>query len=329
MDQQLARALVAAAIQAPSVHNTQPWRFVAREDRLEVWADPARRLPILDPSGRALHLSCGAALALAEVYAGAHAVGCTLRPFPTAGEPDHLADLVLDGPEGAPQDRDLAEALPVRRTDRRPFDPRPVPAELLSALARAAEHAGCWLKVVESVDDRATVAVALARAEEALAAEPTYRDELAAWTGRDEESGDGLPASATSGPAASERGSSFRLRDFTAGIEQTPADEGGAELPPPAEHPAIVVVGTAADDPSSWLTAGRAVGRLLLTATARGLACSPMTQALEVADTRARLARDLGLVGHPQMVLRVGYPGGPPQQGGARRRAVDDVLTFA
>jgi hypothetical protein len=88
------------------------------------------------------------------------------------------------------------------------------------------------------------------------------------------------------------------------------------------------VIGTAADDPASWLAAGQATARLLLTATVHGLAASPMTQALEVQDTRARLASDLGLVGHPQMVLRLGpaAPGSTAAVGHANRRPVAEVL---
>lgn len=331
MDQDLARAMVAAATQAPSVHNTQPWRFVSRDGRLEVWADPARRLPVLDPAGRALHLSCGAAIAMAEVYAGAHGVGCAVQTLPDPSRPDHLADLVVADEGQAPREAELAAAITRRHTDRRPFDPRPVPDELVRALAQSVERAGCWLKVVSSVDDKATLAVTLARADEQLTADPDYRAELAAWTGRDESATDGLPAGALAGPAPAARGSSFRLRDFAAGsgTEDSGSAAPLADTPPTAEHPLVVVIGTSEDEPVDWLTAGRGVGRLLLTAAASGLACSPMTQALEVEDTRARLTRDLGLLGHPQMVLRVGFPGGPPERAGTRRRPVEDVLTLA
>ena len=53
--------LVAAAARAPSVHNTQPWRFRAGPDAVELWTDPRRKLRA-DPSGREMLISCGAAL---------------------------------------------------------------------------------------------------------------------------------------------------------------------------------------------------------------------------------------------------------------------------
>ena len=46
---------------APSLHNSQPWRFAMRGDTVQVRADPRRTLAVADPTGWALRLSCGAA----------------------------------------------------------------------------------------------------------------------------------------------------------------------------------------------------------------------------------------------------------------------------
>ncbi|SDO60757.1 nitroreductase family protein [Lentzea jiangxiensis] len=59
--EQIEKALVAASL-APSVHNTQPWRFEVRRDRIELHPDPGRKLAATDPENRELRLSCGAAL---------------------------------------------------------------------------------------------------------------------------------------------------------------------------------------------------------------------------------------------------------------------------
>ena len=42
------------AILAPSSHNTQPWRLALSDNRIELYADRARRLPVIDPEDREL-----------------------------------------------------------------------------------------------------------------------------------------------------------------------------------------------------------------------------------------------------------------------------------
>jgi len=325
MDDHLVRHVVAAATRAPSTHNTQPWRFVATGDGVQLWADRSRALPVVDPAGRALHLSCGAALLLGELAARARGVGCTTVLLPDRAEPDHLGDWRLGAASTASaDDLRLASAIAARHTDRRPFDARPVPAELVHRLAAAVRSEGCWLSAVDDPDGAASVAVALAHADEALRADEAYLEELRRWTGREPGAPDGIPGGAAIDPAT--RASTYRLRDLDPARSGAAAHQ-PADLPPPAEHPLVVVLGTDADAPLDWLRAGRALGRLLLTAVAEGLAASPMTQALDVAGCRARLTRDLGLVGHPQMILRVGYPGpaaSPAAVSG--RRPVEDVL---
>ena len=58
---------VSHGVRAPSIHNTQPWRWRYRHGVLDLFADRTRQLPALDPDGRSLLLSCGAALELARL----------------------------------------------------------------------------------------------------------------------------------------------------------------------------------------------------------------------------------------------------------------------
>ncbi|MZE77235.1 hypothetical protein GTY57_09470, partial [Streptomyces sp. SID5475] len=56
--------LISASVAAPSMYNTQPWRYRLDTDTatVEIRAAAERALRHADPVGRALHVSVGAAL---------------------------------------------------------------------------------------------------------------------------------------------------------------------------------------------------------------------------------------------------------------------------
>src|SRR5687767_356539 len=83
--------VVAAATRAPSIHNTQPWRWTATRDRLDVHLDPDRALPVLDPSGRQQVISCGSAVEFAVRALAAAGREAEVDVVPDAGYPTHLA----------------------------------------------------------------------------------------------------------------------------------------------------------------------------------------------------------------------------------------------
>jgi nitroreductase len=101
MIQEEVRLITEFASLAPSVHNTQPWRFVASEHALEVRADPSRRLEYLDGDTRQLHISCGAAVEFARLAIRALGYACVVRLAPAADDPTLLATITLKQPHGA------------------------------------------------------------------------------------------------------------------------------------------------------------------------------------------------------------------------------------
>jgi nitroreductase len=307
-------SLLAAAVAAPSMHNTQPWRFRARRYAhvIELYADPARALPHSDPNGRAIHIACGAALLnlrLAVAVAGREPV-VTLLPDPL--QPTLLATVRLAGPyQARPAESELYAAIPRRHTNRLPFSDRPVPPAELAELVEAAKVEGAILHVLDH--NEAVRVLRLVRdAERDQLADPAYRAELAQWAGGTRDH-DGIPDTAL-GPRAYDPAAP--VRDFTAG---RPGRRGYAWF---EKNPQLAVLSVPAGDRASWLRAGQALQRVLLTATARGIAASPLTQPLETAD--AWLVRD-PRSGHeqPQMILRIGYGLPVPP---TPRRPVSQVL---
>jgi nitroreductase len=339
------RTIVEAATRAPSVHNTQPWRFGERRDPtgqiagIDVFADRSRMLDVIDPEGRDLHLSCGAAIEFARIAIRSLGRACTVHLQTEPLRPDHVAFIDIAAAEPATDEElRLFAAVPARYTAREAFDETPVPDGLIERLKLIASTFGAWIRVVGQHDDEVTLAVLLSRSDDIERADDRYVAELTAWLHRPATAGDGIPEEAIPGLKPKERALSFRLRDMRSGsADEGVADEGGAaggaeepesvsdhrDSPPPAEHPLVCIIGTPGDDSYAWLQAGRALGRVLLEAAAEGVQASPMTQVTEVSPTRMMLAQGLGLVGHPQIVLRMGYAHGRPT---TPRRPVDSVL---
>jgi nitroreductase len=310
---------------APSVHNTQPWQFVVNGHSLEVRADANRALRQLDPAARQLHISCGAAVEFARLGVRSLGYSCIVRLAPRADDPLLLATLTIGHRHPAsPEERRLIEAIPRRYTDRGPYDTDiPVSDSLLARLRDAANERGCWLRVLDRPGDRLTAATLLYEAESAEMADQSVFDELARWR-RDEGSEDGIPDSALGEPHPAGVVTDLPLRDFT-GQNRHP-QPGGDGPPPQVERDTIVLLGSDSDDPHSWLRSGRALGHLLLVLTDAGLVSQPLGPVTDIPATRIRLQRELGLLGHPQLMLRLGYGHGRPRSG---RRDVDKFLTVA
>jgi nitroreductase len=298
------RGVVAAAVRAPSLHNSQPWRFRHRDGAIEVYADPARSLPAADPTGWALRIACGAAVLNARLALAVLglAVGVRLRPDPA--EPDLMARLTPTGQRAAtPTEKALCAAIARRHSNRTPFWPTPVPTDARLRLVEAARAEGAWLELLIGAGPVGAVAEITHAANRVLTRNEGYTAELTEWTRTEEGTRDGVPASA--GGPSPEPQDLLPSRPFG---DRTRAP--GRDFEP---EPLVAVLGTAGDDPSAQLGAGLALQRVLLTATDAGLATSMLSQPIEVAAAREQLRLALGRFGSPQMVLRIGYgqPGFP------------------
>src|SRR5437762_617350 len=142
-------AAVEAAVRAPSMHNTQPWRFRVRDGALDVLADHRRRLPAADPFGWAVRIACGAALLNARLAFAVADCPAQVRLRPDPAQPDLLARLVPGPPQPAtPLEKSLFAAVPLRHTNRHPFAPEPVPAQVRRDVLAAARVEGAWLDLL-------------------------------------------------------------------------------------------------------------------------------------------------------------------------------------
>jgi nitroreductase len=318
-----AATLATAVGSAPSLHNAQPWRLRVLPDAVELHADHSRRLPVADPAGRQLHLGLGAALFALRLLLADLRRDTELWVLPDPDHPDLVGRLRVSGQrEPTTTESALLRELPRRRTVRMPFTPDPVPVPVQVRLGAHAGAEAAALRWVEHAGERNGVAALVAAAERQQQANPAYLAELASWTSAGTlATGAGVPAAAFG--TAARRAGPFPLRDFAGGRDLDP--------PRPAEaledHPVVAVLSTGADRPADWLAAGQALMRVLLAASAEGLASSQLNQPIEVPALRQQLRDELRIAGWPQIVLRLGYPAGPLPPPTPRRPAADVLLT--
>jgi hypothetical protein len=306
--------LLSAAVAAPSMHNTQPWRFEVNGAVIDVFLDGSRSLPAEDPTGRAMRIAAGAATFNLRCAAASLGYSSWFGLVPDPAEPDLVARIVVE-PTDSP-DRELKELfgqIPRRHTSREPVRPVQVPTDALIALTEAAMTESADLTWLPT-DEVHEVLGLLIDTDLREIGDWHRRAERAHWVGG-ERATDGVPSSVL-GP----RSASYPapVRD----LGTRPTDQTRARATFEAE-PALAVLSTTGDSKADQLAAGLALQRTLLIATREGLKAAFLNQPLEFDDLRRTVQRITGKPGFAQMVIRFGHS---TVHGTTPRRPVSAVI---
>ncbi|WP_038053419.1 nitroreductase family protein [Thioalkalivibrio sp. ALJ1] len=306
------REWLCLAGQAPSSHNTQPWRFRVDRAGVEVWTDPARSLPVNDPTGRERIISCGCAVLNLRVAAAADGQGLNVRPE-QAGDGPFVR--LLTGHHGGPDRQKLAplrDWIGARHSWRGRFRPDPPSADIITTLVQTARQEGVWLRPVTEPEQRREVAELIRSATAAQWKNPAWRRELAHWM-RAASRGDGLPVGRFSGGLTR-----WSVRHLVSARAMARGEARAARA-----TPVLLALGTGIEGPMQWLTAGQALQRVLLEAARHGLCARYLNQPIQQAEWRPKLAERLG-GGQPQMLFALGRPEGTPRP--TPRRPLEALL---
>jgi nitroreductase len=302
-----------AARYAPSIHNTQPWRWMVRAPALELYAERSRQLSGADPAGELLLLSCGTALHHAQVALDAE--GWRYEVDRPAGEPLAVIRAVESG-EVDPAAMHHFQTTLIRHTDRRALTDEPVDAATLDAVRSAAEQHGARLHVLRG-NEVIDLAVAVEQAGRIESLDQRQLDDLAAWVGGNRQSGTGVPDTAIPVETPS---ATVAERDFG----RSGALDAGSGHDMAAVY--ALLYGDS-NEPIAWLRAGEALSAAWLAATEAGLSLLPFSAPIEVPATRQALRRSLSGVGYPYLAMRLGMPdpehAGPPH---TPRLGVDQIV---
>ncbi|MGW0026803.1 Acg family FMN-binding oxidoreductase [Rhodococcus sp. NPDC003383] len=317
-DRRTLESAVALACRAPSLHNSQPWRWVLGAHALTLYSDNDRILPATDPSGRQMVLSCGTALDHLRTALAAQRWSSAIERMPRSPDRQCLATLRFrrldESSDTEPSDTGarLAAAIARRRTERLPMAAPPEWPSTVTLLQELAEDAGAHLDGIGE-DERAALDDVSRRISGEKRADPAYLSELNWWTGH-AMFPEGVPADTL--PAA---GSAVAVeREF-------PPGRATSETSGEQDHAAILLLSTATDRRLDWLRCGEALSAVLLACTDRGLATCTVTHLTESEDSRAFL-RGLTGDGVPQVLIRAGVRTPPGPETPTPRRPLSEVL---
>jgi hypothetical protein len=292
--------LIGVAGRAPSLHNTQPWHFTVNGDAIELHADASRQLHV-DPDGREMVVSCGAALygLRLAVRSLGYVPEVELLPGPVGQQVLARVRPGLPSPMTS-DERKLLHAVPHRHTHRGPFEPGPLPALLLPQLRDDVQAEGATLIEIEPGPAREELIALVAASGRSQDRDPRSRAETWRWS-REQTSParDGVPAHAFPAEPSREAGR-LPQRDFDLGRGLGLLPTGGPAAP------VLAVLFTPGDGEEDWLHAGQALQRLLLHAASQWVFASLNSQPLEDVATRKLIRDRLALPGAPQMLLALG-----------------------
>ena len=278
------------ALRAPSVFNTQPWKWRIHGNVVRLYADRDRQLVAYDPHGRALVLSCGAALHHVKVALAGRGYAVRIDRLPDAEDSDHLATVVVGPGPGDAVDVALYPQIDRRRTERRHLSSQPVSPSLLQELVDLVQGTGAVLVPVTDPVVRHQLLTVLTDVAATRRLAPDAAAEVHQWTHRYIAAHDGV--------AAAELVHPLGFSDRPVNLPSLAAAAGE-----------LLLVMTEHDGPLDWLRAGEATSAVLLAASGMGLATTPLTQGIEVEASRSHIRWHLlHLPEHPQIVIKVGWP---------------------
>jgi hypothetical protein len=318
MDTGFITQAVQLACRAPSLHNSQPWRWVADGGGLHLFADPSRIGHHTDSTGREVIISCGAALDHLRVASAAAGWEAMIHRCPHTTDRDQLASIEFRR-MGVVTDaqRALAVAIGHRRTDRLPFAAPTGWDSFERVLRNIVEKRGVDLDVVG--DDGRPMLAHISRLTEQLRRhDASYEAELLWWAGYSDDD-EGIPPSALVSDADTARVDVARHFPAAGDDNRRPEVE--------RDHSLVLVLSTFDDSRENALRCGEVLSTVLLECTAAGLATCTLTQMIEIHTSREAVRRLTGNIREPQVLIRVGtvpdYDGPPPP---TPRRALSAVL---
>jgi hypothetical protein len=312
---------VGAAILAANPHNTQPWLFQVSAGSVEVFADPTRGMPAVDPFDREHNTGMGCAVENLVLGLNARGFRNTVKLLPEAGDRTHLATVTLTG--GAAAGSALYEAIGDRHSNRGPYRAQTVSSAVLAGLgAQAVGLDGVAVRWFTSEKEMVAMTDLILTATKAIIADLGQSEDSFSWFRNNRDDID----QHADGPTLDAQGlapMTLALAKILPATSRVAGDNFWLEQTRTVHTATAAAYGVItiadADDPAQRLIGGRLLQRIHLAITSQGMAMQHMNQITERIDRErqqrlpATFAPQLdGLLAtpgrSPLVTFRIGHP---------------------
>ena len=314
------KEIIRYATMAPSGHNTQPWLFSIQENRITIYPDYSKRLPVVDPDDHALFISLGCALENLIIAAKHFAYQPSIVHDLNEDEAEAIHVNLTKSNESS--DNTLFQAIPTRQATRSTYDGQPIRPNDLEALHRASAQDGVRFKIFTDPADLERLTDLVKEGNRLQFNNKAFVNELMSWirfnTSAAERTRDGLYGASMGAPSVPQWLGQLFIKFASAEKEAQKCEKAiqssAALMLFIAEH----------NDKQSWIYVGRSFERVALTATQRNIRHAHLNMPCEEPSLRKELQNYLGLnKEQPLLLLRIGYADTMPA---SFRKLVKDVL---
>lgn len=310
--EQKLKFLLNYAVLAPSLHNTQPWKFEVQDHQIRVFADFSRHLPVADSDARELYMSIGCAIENLLIAARHFNLSAHVAYFSDIEDQLWVATLSFREHVGnsSLNDMELFYAIPLRHTNRQTYVNKPLSERDIQSLQACVNESEIRFQLTDDYGIKESVNNLLISADITQFADPDYRNELNNWITQGE----------------------FGYRWLVARIGQlatTYQNSHRITTKPDADvvlnAPLLALMSTTTNDRLAQIHSGQVFERIALTATMLNIGIQPLSQILQVSDLKQELSALFGTTApFAQMVFRLGYT--DVAQDATSRRGIHSVI---
>lgn len=305
---------------APSGHNTQPWKFLVKENEIQIHPDFDRELPIVDPDNHALYISLGCAAENMLLAAKHFGYECTVNVV-TNDKNISFIKLLLNQTGSVERDN-LFDYINIRQSTRNLYTNDKVSSSNIAALQESFNFKGIEILMFTTAEEIEKLETFIIEGSNRQFQNKDFVKELVSWIRFSKkevaQKRDGIWQGSMGMPGVGRTLGNIIMKKFVSASSE--AKRWKKQIEASAGFALFTVE---KNDVAHWVLLGRAFQRFGLTATQLNISHAHVNMPCEEIQVRNKMAKQFELTGHPLLLIRFGYSKKMPY---SYRRPLADVL---